>query len=412
MKSKYEYHFGGSLRSIFLTLSCGLLLIFSISAYAFNWEACHKRWAPAPGLYGAFGVFYSTSSWTSSTQECSMLPFDKTQEKIKYINDNFDQIKFSASEGKGEYVDTLASLYNCDDEEIVDLFKTKIKSNYLRVFDKFKPGSGKDIIQQIDRLIFLNPKLYRECWPKRWMVQNYSSLTEKGKDVELVGFFKALPTATPLNLKRENNEIEFIQKNCSFIRQRIASSNEGRKKIEDVYSNLKSKVAEDGADVVILTSLYSPRATPVNFAQVLAYGDGYKCRLGKNLPPTRSVRFLVKGNSKLNDCEKKGALDWLEEYWNLEEKDKTFHDEYEKETITKFLNHMERLITKKGANVARWVYQYGGILKADYYSLKLYNCRKTTHFHKSPDWQIHVSTDTVEYYSLGKNNSIFPVELF
>lgn len=121
-----------------MILKFGLLyLIFSVSnSHAFNWKKCREVFfAGGNGV----GGFMSTTSYVSSTSECSAIGNVENQKKM-FIVHNLDMLKSDSARGDGEYVKAYASLFNCTKSYEVKI-PSIFKDNFVKIYgDTFTSG--------------------------------------------------------------------------------------------------------------------------------------------------------------------------------------------------------------------------------------------------------------------------------
>lgn len=86
-------------------------ILFTSSTYAFNWDRCARKWIDKSSWAGE-GVFTSTSSFFSSTGECSMLGLSEHDKRV-FIAHNYEFIKIDFVRGDGEYSRTFAKMHGC-----------------------------------------------------------------------------------------------------------------------------------------------------------------------------------------------------------------------------------------------------------------------------------------------------------
>ena len=112
-------------------------LMFPQYTLAFNWEKCTKSIARAnpngSSIVALIGPTLSaTSSYISSTRECSAFGEVEDQQKI-FLIANYDLLKIEIAKGGGEYLTSYLTLMRCTEDEI-KRFPTILKSNYTNIF--------------------------------------------------------------------------------------------------------------------------------------------------------------------------------------------------------------------------------------------------------------------------------------
>ncbi len=106
------------------------------TAWGFSLERCDSIFKGHGSPTGFIITSTSTTQFSSSFRECSMIGIYQNDEKKeeKYIKKNFDQIKMAASMGDGEVLDSLYGLSRCKTWCQKDLFKNYLKTNYSTLF--------------------------------------------------------------------------------------------------------------------------------------------------------------------------------------------------------------------------------------------------------------------------------------
>ena len=139
---------------MYLLKTFGFLLFLSPSlAFGFNWHKCRHN-VGAPGLAG---MTSSTTQFTSSWGACSMLGM--TEQRKLFVASNIENLKTDAARGEGEYLNTLASLYGCD-QISAHYLSNLLKTNYGKIFGNDNPES---ISADIDSLVLSNQELVAMC---------------------------------------------------------------------------------------------------------------------------------------------------------------------------------------------------------------------------------------------------------
>lgn len=94
-----------------------LLLLFVFAAgrvHGFNWERCQS--IINKSSFQGEGVFTSTSGYSSSTGECSMLGKSEHDTKVFYL-DNNPKIIDDIAKGHGEYLNSFLKIMGCSSKE-------------------------------------------------------------------------------------------------------------------------------------------------------------------------------------------------------------------------------------------------------------------------------------------------------
>jgi hypothetical protein len=93
------------------------------------------------------GTSGSTFGITSGTSGCTKPAKFVSNEKVKtFIANNLDQLAMDISSGKGESIDTLATLLKVEDKAI---FRTKLQSNFETIYS----GSDVNAAHVIDSIV-------------------------------------------------------------------------------------------------------------------------------------------------------------------------------------------------------------------------------------------------------------------
>lgn len=127
-------------------------LFLCSSCYAFNWEKCDKKMRSV----SPFGFFISTSSYVTSTGDCSMIGNNSHNRKV-FITQNIDRLQIDIARGDGEYLQTLAELYSCP-EDNYSTFGHELKSHYEIIFNQSHKNKS-----SLDDFILNNSTLKNLC---------------------------------------------------------------------------------------------------------------------------------------------------------------------------------------------------------------------------------------------------------
>lgn len=132
-----------------------LTLILSSSCYAFNWDNCYQKTIKDTSILGE-GWITSTTQYSSSFNECSMLGEAGHDRKV-FIAQNFDKLQVDIARGNGEYLQTLAELYSCP-EDNYSTFGHELKSHYEIIFNQSHKNKS-----TLDDFILNNSTLKNLC---------------------------------------------------------------------------------------------------------------------------------------------------------------------------------------------------------------------------------------------------------
>ena len=102
------------------------------------------------------------------------LPGVKRRLKIeKFMNENFDVLKKEIAQGDGEYLDTLALLYEVED---ATLWKKHLQRDFSEIYEKSR--SKEEVVDYIDTMTIRKFKA-----SKIYSVEEYNEIT-KGKSLD------------------------------------------------------------------------------------------------------------------------------------------------------------------------------------------------------------------------------------
>lgn len=134
------------------------ILLFSFNANAFDWKKCKEiLFAGGNGV----GILLSTTSFASSTTECSAFGSIENQKKI-FIVYNFEMFKSDSARGGGEYVTAYAELNGCRKGQ-EHFFSRKLKSNFREIFGDDKVKDSKEVYESIEVLMRRDRDILRVC---------------------------------------------------------------------------------------------------------------------------------------------------------------------------------------------------------------------------------------------------------
>ncbi|MCK5072842.1 MAG: DUF3015 family protein [Bacteriovoracaceae bacterium] len=137
-----------------------VLMIFSVQSHAFNWKKCRKNytghWFPA-----MFTLVGSSSSYISSTGDCSAFAMVQENKKKLYVAQNLDNLQIDIARGQGEYLDAYAALSGCHKSEY---FNKILQSNYKTIFGENIDSSPHEVYEATNELIELSTELKGTCF--------------------------------------------------------------------------------------------------------------------------------------------------------------------------------------------------------------------------------------------------------
>ncbi|MCP4911818.1 MAG: DUF3015 domain-containing protein [Oligoflexia bacterium] len=137
-----------------------LISIFITSSViqAFDYEKCENGLSKR--RTGLGGGVLSTSSFISSTGECSMIGSSDHDKKV-FIAHNKNQIKNDIARGEGDYLAAYLKLSNYSDVPFVG---NKLKSNFSYIFGKNGEASAQQAYERIENILN-NKKKRRDSRP-------------------------------------------------------------------------------------------------------------------------------------------------------------------------------------------------------------------------------------------------------
>lgn len=125
------------------------LYFSSASIYAFEWNKCYKGiLEPTLGI----GVIASTTSYISSTGDCSAIAYHSKENKEMYYVQNKLELQLDIAKGEGPYLAELSSIYGCSD--IFQVNKTLMK-NYQSIYESEKPSNAIDSVMKTQNCKYL-----------------------------------------------------------------------------------------------------------------------------------------------------------------------------------------------------------------------------------------------------------------
>lgn len=121
---------------VLVHLSINLCIVNS--AFAFNWNKCKRFMNRDPN--DLFGIDFttSTSQWSSSSGDCSMIGEKSHDEKV-FFAQNFEEIKIDVARGGGEYLSAFNSYSSCQGQD------RELQSNYENIFVHDMESSFKNL---------------------------------------------------------------------------------------------------------------------------------------------------------------------------------------------------------------------------------------------------------------------------
>lgn len=136
-----------------------VLLLTITNAHAFNWDKCDRFLGKASGLYGGVA---STSSFITSTGDCSMIGMASHDKKV-FIAHNLDHLQSDSARGDGEYLSAYATLSGCN-EIGYERLKNALQANFSEIYGQdVVDHSPKKAYERIEKLILSDSVLKNSC---------------------------------------------------------------------------------------------------------------------------------------------------------------------------------------------------------------------------------------------------------
>lgn len=143
---------------LFFIISTILFLIVQ-AAYADDKDSIHfeaRETLTTYKLLSTSSTFYPTSSFTSSFKENN-----KRNEIYKFIESSWDSLLINSSQGDGEFLNSLAQLYQCNETGKTE-FKKQIKINFEELFKELNSKNAKELNHRI-YLKFRPTEVFGRC---------------------------------------------------------------------------------------------------------------------------------------------------------------------------------------------------------------------------------------------------------
>lgn len=115
------------MRFIFYSLLC----LIPMKAFSFNWDRCSKKWIDTSSWLGE-GWFTSSSSYLSSTGECSALGMVKEDQAKLFYAFNNDKVLNDVARGTGEHYLALSEMWGCSEKSALNEVSS-LRENYLEL---------------------------------------------------------------------------------------------------------------------------------------------------------------------------------------------------------------------------------------------------------------------------------------
>lgn len=117
------------------------------SVYAFNWKKCRG----VAMRFDNLGPIWATTSYLSSTSECSMIGMNEHDKKV-YLVINSGQLLKESAMGRGEYIEGYASLSGCKNE-VNKYFSAMIKNNYKKIWRSDSKNAEERAYLEINKIM-------------------------------------------------------------------------------------------------------------------------------------------------------------------------------------------------------------------------------------------------------------------
>ncbi len=136
------------------------LLLISFQCHSFNWKKCEGFIDKDLSVTGS-GFFSSTTSFFSSTGECSMIGKIEHDKKV-YLAHNFDKMKDEFAKGSGEYATSYAKMHGCNRKG--QIMYPLIMKSHLNESNHFNYGEAtQEVYEHLEMLFIKNSALKNEC---------------------------------------------------------------------------------------------------------------------------------------------------------------------------------------------------------------------------------------------------------
>lgn len=134
-----------------------LILIISFSGNAFNWERCSR----VASRLDNGGPVWATTSYVSSTSECSAIGSVENQKKL-FIVHNLDMLKSDSARGGGEYIHAYAYLLGCRDN-YKNQVSAKFQKNFKEIFGDEAVNGAEKVYSSIELIINRDKDVFKGC---------------------------------------------------------------------------------------------------------------------------------------------------------------------------------------------------------------------------------------------------------
>nr|BDT28444.1 hypothetical protein BHI3_19100 [Bacteriovorax sp. HI3] len=130
-------------------------------AFSFNWEKCKDVYKGSNNLItSSTAASGSTSSYISSTRQCSMNASTVTEKKIFFAyNENF--IRKDIAKGAGEYLDAYAIISGCD-LKTREYLPVLLQKNYVEIWG-VEEKDTKAVYDSLEKIMNNDPKIKNGC---------------------------------------------------------------------------------------------------------------------------------------------------------------------------------------------------------------------------------------------------------
>jgi len=122
--------------NLFKSMLLVLIILLAITLpsysnlYAFDWGKCRSTFVSGAGE----GIFISTTSYVSSTGDCSAVAINTTNKNL-FIAQNVVELMEDAAKGQGQYLAYYAQMNQCD----IQNYSEKVHRNYSSIFTNANP---------------------------------------------------------------------------------------------------------------------------------------------------------------------------------------------------------------------------------------------------------------------------------
>lgn len=126
--------------------------LLAVDLFAYDSAKCTRFRDKTGGWAHGTLLFSSTSSYISSTGDCSAIAYHSKENKEKYYAQNRAELQFDIAKGGGPYLAELSSLYGCENQKQVAV---KLTKNYSTIYENKRPQLKIEKLLQNQNCIYL-----------------------------------------------------------------------------------------------------------------------------------------------------------------------------------------------------------------------------------------------------------------